>query len=127
MVDAVPRRGHTTEEQAHSGAAKGAHPAVAPSTAELVISLQRTAGNRAVARRIARQPARAAVPARLQRATYAEQTTQRNQALAKEIDRLSALSDTELADLEDEAWTKAALANHPKHAQYEREVEALEF
>lgn len=43
------------------------------------------------------------------------------------IDKLSLLSPAELADLQDTAWTKAAIANHPKHAAYMREVEALEF
>jgi hypothetical protein len=97
-----------------------------------VLSLRRTAGNRALARLLARKPSRtrlgrATAPARLQRATYAEQTTHLNEALGKEIDKLSLLGDAELADRQDQAWTKAAIANHPKHAAYEREVEALEF
>jgi hypothetical protein len=88
---------------------------------------QRTAGNRAVGRLLKGKNRPSAASRSLQRATFAEQTTAPNRALAQEIDELSLLSASELADLQDQARVQAAILDHPKHAAYERELEALEF
>jgi hypothetical protein len=82
-------------------------------------------------RHLARQPPTPGTrpsPTRvLQRLTYAQQTTVANQALANEIDKLSQLSAADLADLEDEVWVEVSIASNPKHSEYERRREALEF
>jgi hypothetical protein len=111
-------------------------PAPAPPVAstatpvEAVLVLQRTRGNRAVARRLARSPQVVdpkAAPAPRTHQPWAEQTTYPNLALAQEIDAYEKLSPNALADLKDQMLVQASRVGDPHHQEFERKLEALEF
>lgn len=94
---------------------------------EAVLLLQRTHGNRAVARQLARSPKIADPKAPPGHKPWAEQTTYSNVALAQEVDTYEALSPQALADVKDQMIVQASRVGDPRHNEFERKLRALEF
>ncbi len=110
----------------------------APAAAEAdpILRLQRTIGNRQVARLVRRSLARQLVKERQANAIptsahapWAAQTTAINQALGNEIDDLEKLDDKQVRARRAELFTLASTpaADERTHARYERSLEAIEF
>lgn len=110
------------------------------SPVDVLLSLQQTHGNRAVARSLsrrwlARQPGTKEKPGSSapppppspRHVSWAEQTTAANRPLGTEIDALEKLTDDELRKKYEEIAIKAARFYDDKHADYERQLEAVEF
>lgn len=79
--------------------------------AEIVVALQRTAGNRVVSRSLTRQLARDPVadkPRAAPAGGYEQQTTAANRGMGKRIDALQGLTDRQLLDTREEFALKAA-------------------
>jgi hypothetical protein len=97
---------------------------------EAVLALQRSVGNRSVARLLARHPAIAAPAAPAiappEHQLWAEQTTEPNIRLAQEIDRLERLSADAFLRERDIVELRASTYG-PNHDQDVRELEAIEF
>ena len=95
----------------------------------LVLGLQRSHGNQAVARsvsqRVARQPATDAPPAPAGR-SWAEQTTVENKPLGTEIDTLAKLTDDALANEREIVAVRASRYDR-NHDEDVLELEAIEF
>ena len=101
-----------------------------PGLAGIVLALQRSHGNRRVARsvaqRLARQPAAVAPPPPPANRSWAEQTTNANKPLGKEIDELEKLSGEAFLQERESAAVRAS-RNGPDHERDVREIEAIEF
>lgn len=106
------------------------------SPVDALLSLQQTHGNRAVARsmstrrvarQVATQPQTGATPPPPTHVSWADQTTAANRPLGTDIDTLEKLSNDELSKKYEEMAIKAAKFADDKHADYERQLEAVEF
>lgn len=98
--------------------------------AEIVVALQRTAGNRVVSRSLTRQLARDPVadkPRAAPAGGYEQQTTAANRGMGKRIDALQGLTDRQLLDTREEFALKAGKWFDDHHNEYEQELEATEF
>jgi hypothetical protein len=95
-----------------------------------VLALQRSHGNRRVARiasqRLARQPAAVAQPPSPADRSWAEQTTEPNQPLGKEIDELEKLKGEAFLQERENAAVRASRYG-PDHDRDVLEIEAIEF
>jgi len=107
---------------------RATHPDAGPTS--IVIALQHTHGNRQVARiasqRLARQPAAVAAPPPPADRSWAEQTTDPNKPLGKEIDELAKLT-SEAFLQERESVAVRASRYGPDHDRDVLELEAIEF
>jgi hypothetical protein len=117
------------------------------SPADLALDLQRTVGNRRLARDVARRlartpsvtdprrprPAAATAPPPPRAAPpphhlpWVKQTTTQNKGIASEIDMFELLTDEQLRNKREEFALKASTPADDKHAQYETTLQAIEF
>jgi hypothetical protein len=93
--------------------------------AEVVLSLQRTAGNQRVARAVEVELRQAPAPRAPDPAL--ERVTPENQEMAKEIDALERLPDATVLKRRAQAAERAAAVSGTDHAAAERELEAAEY
>jgi hypothetical protein len=98
--------------------------------AEIVVALQRAAGNRLVSRSLTRHLARDPVadpPRPAPAVQYEQQTTAANRGMGKRIDELQSLTDAQLVERSEDFALKAGKWFDDHHDEYEATLEAAEF
>ena len=131
MPSILPRpTGDLSEEPSRSSSLGTRAAERDPGLAGIVLALQRSHGNRRVARgvvqRLARRPAAVAAPPPPADRPWAEQTTDANKPLGKEIDELEKLTGEAFLQERESAAVRASRYG-PDHERDIQEIEAIEF
>ena len=131
MPSNLPTPTGDLSQEPSSTASRGA-PALQPDpgAAGVVLALQRSHGNRRVARivsqQLARQPAAVTAPPAPAERSWADQTTSANKPLGKEIDELDKLTGEAFLQERENAAVRASRYG-PDHEHDVLELEAIEF